>query len=84
MSATNFLLLLIEEDMNVSWKSYLWNLPRGIIKFAINSSLDTLPLADNLRWGKGVSDVGPLCRGSNKQTLNHILSSCALTFWLAL
>ena len=74
----NFLSLLIEEDTNVSWKSYLWNLPRGVVKFALNSSLDTLPSADNLRrWGKRVSDVCPLCRGSSKQTLNHILSSCS-------
>ena len=73
----NFVSLLIEEDTNVTWKSYLWNLPRGIAKFAINSSLDTLPSGDNLkRWGKRVSDVCPLC-GNSKQTLNHILSSCS-------
>ena len=74
----NFVSLLIEEDTNVTWKSYLWSLPRGIAKFAINSSLDTLPSGDNLkRWGKRVSDVCPMCGGGSKQTLNHILSSCS-------
>ena len=73
----NFLSLLIEEDTNVTWKSYLWNLPRGVAKFALNASLDTLPSADNLRrCGKRDSDACPLCGVNSKQTLNHILSSC--------
>ena len=68
----NFVSLLIDEDTNVTWKSYLWNLPCGIAKFAINSSLDTLPSGDNLkRWGKRVSDVCPLC-GNSKQTLSFL------------
>ena len=73
----NFLSLLIEEDTNVTWKSYLWGLPRGIAKFALNSCLETLPTADNLRrWGKRVSDLCKVCNGRGKQTLNHVLSSC--------
>ena len=73
----NFLSLLIEEDSNVTWKSYLWNMPRGVVKFALNSSLETLPTADNLkRWGKRASDLCLICNGQGKQTLNHVLSSC--------
>ena len=54
----NFLSLLIEEDTNVTGKSYLWGQPRGIAKFALNSWFETLPTADNLkRWGKRVSDL---------------------------
>ena len=65
----NFLSLLIEEDTNVTWKSYLWNLPRGVVKFAMNSSLETLPSADNLkRWGKRASDLCMVCGGNGKQT----------------
>ena len=76
----NFLSLLIEEDSNVSWKSYLWNMPRGVVKFALNSSLETLPTADNLkRWGKRASDLCLICNGQGKQTLNHVLSSCTVS-----
>jgi hypothetical protein len=70
------MILLIEEDTNATWKSYLWGLPRGVAKFAINAGLNTLPSADNLkRWGKRTSDICKVCRGGN-QTLHHILSSC--------
>ena len=75
----NFLSLLIE-DTNVTWKSYLWNMPRGLVKFAVNSSLECLPTADNLkRWGKRASDLCPICSGQGKQTLNHVLSSCSVS-----
>ena len=41
--------LLIEEDCNVTWKSFLWGLSRGVAKFAVNAGLNTLPSADNLK-----------------------------------
>jgi hypothetical protein len=38
-----------------------------------------LPTADNLkRWGKCTSDVCKVCKGLEKQTLNHVLSSCSI------
>ena len=59
----------------VTWRSYLWDVPRGILKFAMNAGLNTLPTLDNLkRWGKRVSDRCPLC--GNTQTLLHVLSNC--------
>ena len=71
--------LLIEEDCNVTWKSFLWGLPRGVAKFAINAGLNTLPSADNLkRWGKRTSDICKVCN-AGKQTLHHILSSCTMS-----
>ena len=73
----DFLGLLIEEDEHVTWKSFLWGLPRGVAKFAINSSLNTLPTGDNLkRWGKRTSDACRICNGIGRQTLHHLLSSC--------
>ena len=76
----DFLSLIKEEDTNVTWKSYLWDLPRGVAKFAVNSSLNTLPSGDNLRrWGKRVSDICGICNCNSKQTLNHILSSCRVS-----
>ena len=75
----DFTRLLIEEDTNVTWKSFLWGLPRGVAKFAINAGLNTLPSADNLkRWGKRTSDICKVCN-TGKQTLHHILSSCNIS-----
>ena len=55
-----FLFLLIEEGNCVSWKSFIWSVPRGVAKFAINGGLNTLPSGDNLkRWGKRTSDLCP-------------------------
>ena len=76
----DFLSLISEEGSNVTWKSYLWGLPRGVAKFAVNSGLNTLPSGDNLRrWGKRVGDTCALCNCNAKQTLNHILSSCRVS-----
>ena len=53
----------------------MWDIPQGILKFAINAGINTLPSLDNLkRWGKRVSDRCPFC--NNTQTLLHILSNC--------
>jgi hypothetical protein len=75
----DYLNLLIEEDSNITWKSFIWNVPRGVVKFALNAGLNTLPSADNLkRWGKRTSDICKICN-LGKQTLNHILSSCSIS-----
>ena len=61
------------------WRSYLWDVPQGVLKFAINAGLITLPSLDNLkRWGKRVSNSCPFC--GNIQTLLHILSNCDVAF----
>ena len=74
----DFLSLLIEEDTAVTWKSFIWSVPRGVAKFAINAGLNTLPSADNLlRWGKRTSDLCTVCNSNSKQTLHHILSNCS-------
>ena len=53
----------------------MWDIPQGILKFAINAGINTLPSFDNLkRWGKRTSDRCPFC--GNIQTLAHILSNC--------
>jgi hypothetical protein len=48
----NLFALLQAEIESIRWKSYMWDLPRGVLKFAVNSSIDTLPTFNNLRrWG---------------------------------
>ena len=73
----DFTKLLIEEKENVTWKSIINNVPRGILSFALNSATNTLPTPDNLRrWGKRLVSVCPLC--SNHGTLEHILNFCSV------
>ena len=67
----------MEEKENVTWKSIINNVPRGILSFALNSATNTLPTPDNLRrWGKRLVSVCPLC--SNHGTLEHILNFCSV------
>ena len=73
----DYLALVMEEGNCITWRSYLWDIPRGILKFAINAGLNTLPSLDNLkRWGKRVSERCPFC--GNTQTLLHVLSNCGV------
>ena len=73
----DYLALLIEEGDSVSWKSYIWDIPQGVLKFALNAGINTLPSMDNLkRWGKRVSDRCPFC--GNIGTLAHVLSNCSI------
>ena len=62
------------EQKDATWKSYSYNLPRGTLKFLLNSVIDTLPTKVNLKlWGKRTHDK---CHCGERQTLNHILNCC--------
>ena len=74
----DYIALLMEEGDCITWKSYLWDIPQGVLKFATNAGLNTLPTFDNLRrWGKRVNDRCPFC--GNIQTLLHVLSNCKVS-----
>ena len=65
----DYLALVTEEGGCVTWKSYLWDVPQGVLKFA---GINTLPNFVNLeRWGKRINDRCPFC--GNIQTLAHVL-----------
>jgi hypothetical protein len=67
--------LLFETESNLTWKSIMYGLPQGVLKFAINAAIDSLPTFANLcKWGKRLSSNCPLC--SKKGTLLHILNNC--------
>jgi hypothetical protein len=69
--------LLQAESEVITWKSYMSNLPCGVLKFALNASIDTLPTFTNLkRWGKPASANCHLCGNTVKQTLFHVLVHC--------
>jgi hypothetical protein len=58
-------------------ETYMWNLPCGVLKFALKASNDTLPTFTNLkRRGKRTSVNCHLCRNIVKQTLFHVLVHC--------
>jgi hypothetical protein len=70
-----FFSLLIEEQSNVGWKSISNNIPKGILSFALKSSVNGLNTPDNLkRWGIRKLDKCDIC--GNYANLEHILNWC--------
>ena len=58
----DFLKLLESEQTNVTWKSIIYGVPKGVMAFAMRSSTNTLANPDNLkRWKKVVSDNCQMC-----------------------
>ena len=71
----NMLRVSILEKADYIWKSFIFNMPKGVMKFMVNSFLDTLPTKNNLsRWGKKMTTNCNLC--SKKETLHHVLNHC--------
>ena len=71
----NFLALASAENEDAVWKSYMFNLKQGTLKFLLNASIDTLPTAANLqKWKKSTSYQCKLCRA--RETTCHILNNC--------
>ena len=69
--------LIMEENSCITWRSFLWDVPQGVLKFALNAGIKNLPTLDNLkRWGKRVNNRCPFC--GNIQTLLHVLSNCSV------
>ena len=72
-----FLELLNCEKNSLTWRAMCYNLPRNILKFAVNASIDTLATNANLkRWGKRTNARCVLCKG--KETLHHVLNFCSI------
>jgi hypothetical protein len=73
----NLFALLQARSEGITRNSYIWNLPCGVLRFALNASIDTLPTFTNLkRWGKHPSVNCNLCGNTVKQTLFHVLVHC--------
>ena len=72
----DFLRLLAEEESNMTWQSFKYSLPKGVLGWAARAATNSLATPDNLfRWGKRVDSSCKLCQ-SPKCTLFHILSNC--------
>jgi hypothetical protein len=73
----NIFALLQAENEGITWKSYMWNLPCGVLQFALNASVDKLPTFNDLkRWGKRVSVNCHLSGNTVKQMLFHVFVHC--------
>lgn len=64
-------------DVAKLWGNALQHLADEHMKFALNSSLDTLPHNANLYlWKRKVSEACHLC--GERQTLIHVLNACSV------
>ena len=74
----NMLGLASAEHGDAIWKSYIFDLKKGTLKFLLNSQLDTLPTGANLvRWNKSSNDKCKLCKF--RETTYHILNCCKIS-----
>ena len=66
------------ENMDLTWKSIFFDLPRGVLSFAVWSSIDYLPTFSNLRtWGKRSQTKCKLC--GYYEALLHVLNNCTVS-----
>ena len=72
-----FLAIVELEKSCLTWKHIIYQLPRGVLQFALNAATDTLPTLVNLqRWHiRSGNAKCPLCQ--NSQTLHHVLNYMA-------
>ena len=71
----NSLALAVAEGCDLPWKSYMFGMKQGTLKFMLNTSTDTLLSQANLKqWKKSASDMCPLCQG--RQIKNHVPIIC--------
>ena len=69
--------LFHDQEQNPTWLSFIYNLPRGLMSFVLNASINTLPTNDNLkRWGKRLNTRCSAC--GNHETLHHVLNNCPI------
>ena len=74
----NFLALAATKKEDIVWKSYMFDLKQGTLKFLLNLAIDTLPTAASLkRWKKSKSDWCKLCK--RRKTTDHILNACPIS-----
>ena len=73
----SLLALACQEKEDLLWKSTMFQLKSGTLKFMLNASIDTLPTPANLkRWKCTSSDKCKLC--GNRGTTNHYLNCCKI------
>ena len=73
----DFLKLVALEEGDLTWRSIIFDLPKGVLSFLARAAINSLPTSDNLkRWGMKLNTQCKLC--GNHETLCHILNSCSI------
>ena len=73
----SLLSLACQEKEDLIWKSSMFQLKSGTLKFMLNASIDCLPTPANLqRWKYTSNDKCKLC--GNRGTTNHYLNCCKI------
>ena len=73
-----YLALAAAQKEDVVWKSFMFNMKQGTLKFLLNTAIDTLPTAANLKcWKKSSCDLCKLCK--RRQTTDHVLNACKVS-----
>ena len=76
-----FLELAEAENEDMVWKSYMFDLIQGTLRFLLNACIDSLPTATNLqRWQKSTSDQCKLCKA--RETTCPILNNCPVSLYM--
>ena len=71
----DFLKLVALEGGDLTWRSIIFDFPKGVLSFLTRAAINSLPTSDNLkRWGEKLNTQCKLC--GNHETLCHILNSC--------
>ena len=66
------------EESDLTWRSIIYDLPKGVLSFAVRSSIDFLPTLSNLKcWGKRSNARCPLCKSN--ESLSHALNNCSVS-----
>ena len=74
----HYLDLAAAQHEDIIWKTHMFDLKQGTLKFILNASLDTLPTGANLvKWNKKSSDKCIQCKC--KETTSHILNGCKVS-----
>ena len=71
---------MAEEKTDISWKSLIYRVPRGVMGWAVRACTQTLATPDNLqRWGVRVDPKCAVEGCGQPCTLGHLLSCCKLS-----
>ena len=67
-----------QEEVDPNWNSIIFDLPKGTMKFLLNSFTHTLPTQNNLKlWGKTFSYKCHLCK--NRDCTTYCLNGCRVS-----
>jgi hypothetical protein len=78
----NLFALLQAESESIKWKSYVWDFPGGVLKFALNASMDIGQIAhlhQSKKVGKHASVNCHLFENTVKQMLFYFPVHCGHT-----